>query len=341
MPAPVKKRKKRPMRVETLADALPLIRRAHRSYASPKCPRDDRHRYLVPTVTDIPIVKVFPETLTRALLLLDQLLRAFKVRQWGLRIGTGEDDRRTHNWVQIGEREVAFIIREHLTPIQIESPYLGREFERSYTGAGWLKLRIGHRWYAEFREGKRLRLEDQVPEILARFELEVEQKVTAEDAERRRIALEDQRYQLRGLVREAVKQQQGCEEQLAALLGRHRHAEQLRTFLREAQVAFAATGVITAKQFDWLGWVARKVTQVDPLHQPSEINLACPCDVMASIRKLQYAHGERYAFLEGLDLAVEVDDALYRLSMERMAKRALRAPRSIDILEPMEGPMSM
>ncbi|WP_207064004.1 hypothetical protein [Motiliproteus sp. SC1-56] len=314
-----KPRKPRPMRVEAISEALPLIRRAYRSYASPKCPRHDRHRYLTPAVEGIPVVHVFPATLKRALLLFDQLLRAFNVRKWQLRVGPGDDPRKVTNWAQIGDREVAFVIREHLTPIQIPSSFSFRETERSYQGAGWLKVKIGNRWQAEFREGKRLTLDDQIAEMLRKFEQEVESEIAAEEAERQRIIREDQRYQLRGLVRDAVQQQEACEANLEDLMARHRQAERLRTFSDKARAAFAASGVISQAQTDWLSWIARKIEMLDPLQRPENINLTRPIGVMAHINRQRLKQGERYAFLDDLELDREVEKALQRLLLERGA----------------------
>ena len=320
-----KPRKPRQMRVDKISDALPVIRRAYRSYASPKCPRHDRHRYLAPAVEDIPVVHVFPETLARALLFFDQLLRAFKVRQWQLRVGPGDDPRKITNWAQIGDREVAFVIREHLAPIQVPSSSSLRETDRSYQGAGWLKVKIGNRWQAEFREGKRLTLDDQMADMLRKFEQEVESEMAAEDAERQRILREDQRYQLRGLVREAIQQQEAYEAMLEGLIARHEQAEKLRDFSEQARAAFGASGVITKAQSEWLRWIAHRADSLDPLRRPERIDLSRPVEVLVHIKTQRVKRGERYRFLDDMNLVREVDDILHRYSFREGAKTALRA----------------
>ncbi|WP_210397376.1 hypothetical protein [Motiliproteus sediminis] len=300
-----------PPRKLKMAEALPLIRRAHRSYASPRCPRDDRHRYLSPAVEGIPVVHVFPETLQRALLLYDQLVRAFKTRRWRLRIGTGEDERKPTNWVQIGGREVAFLIREHLTAIEVKSRYSFQETERSYTGAGWLEIRTGRRYGAAFRDGKRQKLEDQVHDILEAFEEEIIKQERAERREKERLVLEGHRQELRRLVNEAIRRQQSCDDNLTDLMARRAQAAELRDFASEARARFALSGVLTRTQIEWLKWIEDKAASKDPFEALSQIDLSYPVSVEGFVAAKRREEPDRYAFLDTLCLSTEISDARF------------------------------
>ncbi len=86
--------------VTSISEALPTVRKAYKTYSSPKAVRDYKYQHVLPGSAEVIRIAVMPEMVERALLLMDTILREFQMHH--LRIPanvtghSGDRDRFAH-----------------------------------------------------------------------------------------------------------------------------------------------------------------------------------------------------------------------------------------------------
>lgn len=293
----------------SIAEALPVIRKAYRSYSSPKAPRDFRYKHVLPASDSIIRMTVMPELVERALLIMDTLLREFKANKWNVQIPATKD--RSKNSVEVDGVSILFSIIEQRTQEKIRSHSTWSEWEYVYHSTGLLRFQYSSStsiWH-EVKDTKRIRLEDRIDDIIQAIKGESVQVKRAEQARKERERLSRLEDQLSSLVKLALKQNQACCQRLDSYLERFEKAEKIRRFAEAFRLRLTPE-VRSPEHEKWLAWVDSKARALDPASDPSTLDLTVPVEITSSVKSMIAEAPEQYGGLQELDLDASIENTL-------------------------------
>jgi len=290
----------------SIAEALSVIRKAYRSYSSPKAPRDFRYKHVLPASDSVIRMTVMPDLVERALLVLDSLLRRFKANEWNVQIPATTDRRK--NSVEVDGVTILFSIIEQRRQEKIKSQSTWTEWEYVYHSTGILRFQYSTStsiWH-EIKDTKRSPLEDRIDGIIQSIKDEVIRLKQAEQARKERERLSRLGDQLSGLVKLALEHNQARSQRLESCLEQFEKAERIRRF------AEAFRGKLTTKNRmpeheQWLEWADSKANELDPISNPSTFNFTVPMDITSRVNAMIDEAPERYGVLRELDLEPDAE----------------------------------
>lgn len=115
---------------KSIEDALPSVRKAFRSYNSPKAKRDYRYQYVWPGGDGLLRIAVMPEMVERSLLLIDSIVRECKKNKWHVLLPA--EDNSKMNAVIIDDVTVHFTITEQRRQEKMKSQDSWHEWDFRY-----------------------------------------------------------------------------------------------------------------------------------------------------------------------------------------------------------------
>lgn len=293
----------------SIAEALPVIRKAYRSYSSPKTPRDFRYKHVLPASDSIIRMTVMPELVERALLILDTLLREFKANKWNVQIPATKD--RSKNSVEVDGVPILFSIIEQRKQEKIKSRNTWTEWEYVYHSTGLLRFQYSSStsiWH-EIKDTKRILLEDRIDDIIQTVKSAAVQVKRAEQARKERERLSRLGDQLSSLVRSALKHNQACCQRLDSYLEQFEKAERIMR-LAEAFRLRLAPELRSPEHEKWLEWLDSKAQALDPASNPNTLDLTVPVDITSQVKSMIDEAPERYGALHELDLDASIENTL-------------------------------
>jgi len=215
---------------------------------------------------------VSPDTLNRAILILNTFLVEVEKRGFIIRTARDETDWAETKIVfedqvfEIELREIAKIERRE----KINSYTRQKEFEKIKIPTGMLKLELKHYWGSQtalVKDNKKLKLEDQLNhfivclyrivnyEVKRNIEREKERKIEAvRQIEAQRLAAERKREQDRT-------------DNLLKLADEWNRVKYISTFLDEMEIAMKEKNLLTEEKKDWLRWARNKMNSMNPLYK--------------------------------------------------------------------------
>lgn len=246
-------------------------------------------------------IRVSKAGLDRALRIMATLIHAIESEGFSIAVGPGHREKTV---VKIHGQGVTFGLVEKVERVELAAPPEGGVLQRvlsyggtpvEFTPTGRFSLEVWHPWRASpkrWKDGKTLKLEDLIPQILAGFirialaeRNEQEQREAARREQQRR---EEERAHLQHLIRQE-------EARTRALMRAVLHwlrASQLRSFLSAARDAALQAGqsVDSGTPFGaWLKWAEEQADRMDPLKQsPASI-----------VDREQQVEPERYTYQYG------------------------------------------
>ncbi len=200
-------------------------------------------------------IKAAPENVGRALRFMDTLIKVLKARGHDVYV------RSDSTYAFIEKEEIKISLRETLKREMVDD---GRWKSAKYSPTGILAFKMERFPDKEWKDGK-LKIEEQLPEIITRLEMEGQElrertlrweKQRAEDDERKRIARELEERQENELV--AFK----------AILkdaNRLHQAEVLRNYVDKVEILSIERNTLTDELKSWITWARQKADWYDPL----------------------------------------------------------------------------
>lgn len=255
----------------SLADPHPMVRRAGRLL---KRVRD--RNLLGPNEWPCLDVQATRDSLDRALLVFDAILKALRARGW---TAVTQSEQPYHTQVTVLEETIAICIVEKVRRVENPKPptkpgvYTFTHFERyRYEPTGQLSIRLaGGSSFAyeaySWNDGKVRRLESCLNDVMVGFVRVAEQKKEArrEQERRHREWVEEERLRMAAVERQARESDR--REELKRQVEAWRQSEEIRAYLAalksasEAQVTADPDGRLAR----WIRWVEGYATSSNPL----------------------------------------------------------------------------
>ncbi len=303
-----------PSVVTTISEALPSVRKAYKTYASPKAERDFKYQHVLPGSADVIRIAVMPTMVERALLLMDAILREFQKHHWKVETPSQKD--RSKNSVIIDGVEILFTITEHRKQERIKSEDKWRKWEYRYHSTGTLRFQFGAgSWMREIKDNKRILLEDQIPNIIQSIRNEVAQAKNAEAERNNRERINRLKDRLSGLVRKALEYNQQCYKNLDQYLTEHQQARKIRSFADSMKQANAPE-CYTPQQEQWLAWLQQKADSIDPALSTDSLDFSTPRDLKDQVCEMIEADLERYGPLNELDIESAIQESVRLMKLQ-------------------------
>lgn len=305
--------RREPRACKSIDESLPIIRKAYRSYSSPKAPRDLRYKHVLPTSDNIIRMTVMPELVERALLILDAFLRECHRKKWPIQIPATKD--RSKNSVEVEGVSILFSIIEQRRQEKIKSERSWSGSDYIYHSTGILRFQYSSStsiWH-EIKDRKQARLEDRITDIMQAIENEVDQVKRSEQARKERERLSRLRDKLSRLVEKALTHNHECDQRLERYLDQRRKAQNIRE-LAEAFRLKAPMENRPPEHEDWLDWLDSKADEVDPTTNINTLDFTVPVDITSQVKAMINQAPEQYEALQELDLDASIENILRWLS---------------------------
>ncbi|WP_157360227.1 hypothetical protein [Aliagarivorans marinus] len=289
---------------QSIDQALPPIRKAFKSYNSPKAARDYRYQYVLPGGSSILRIAVMPEMVERALLIVDSIVRECKRRKWQVQLPASDNAKM--NAVVVDDVTIEFTVTEQRRQEKVKSESTWRDWEYIYHSTGVLRWQFGARYSKrEIKDAKRGTLEQKLPDIVQGFIDEVERVHRMEREQRAREHHRELVQRVESMVREAVAYNKRCEDTLSQRISEYQTAKRLREF-----AAYMSSKPEQSEEYsDWLGWIEAKVLSIDSMTSTEADSWIVPVDVLFYVSEL-VENGEDEE-LKRLDIAEIVKHFLH------------------------------
>ena len=292
----------------TISAASPAIRKAFRSYASPKAARDFRYQHVLPGSDTIVRIAVMPEMVERALLIMDAILRRMAENKWAVKTPAHND--RTKNSVEIEGVTVFFTITEQRRQERVKSDQRWTDWEYRYHSTGILRFQYGAGPNVqEIKDTKTRRLEERIEDVIQALRDEVRRTKDAETKRRERERLYRLGQMLSEMVRKAVKYNEQCETKLDACVAQHEQAVKIRSLVDDIKRR-NAPAQLKPEQVRWIDWALTRANEIDPATNFDELDYAVPETVLSQVQAMIEAEPERYGQLNELELEHSIEKQL-------------------------------
>jgi hypothetical protein len=299
----------------SISETLPAVRKAHKTYSSPKAKRDYKYQHVLPGSANVLRIAVMPEMVDRALLLMDVILREFQKSHWKVHIPSAKDFGK--NSVIVDDVEILFTITEHRRQERIKSENTWRDWEYRYHSTGTLRFQFGvEHWMQEIKDNKRKRLEDQIPGIINGIVGEVVRIKKAEVERNNRERIDRLKSRLSGLVRKAIDFNEECEKNLEQYLSQHEEALRIRKLVNSIKQAGFSNGALT-EQEHWVAWLEKRADSIDPALQVGSLDFSIPKELKSQVSEMIEADLGSYAPLKELDLESAIHDSARLIKLQK------------------------
>ncbi|WP_297796506.1 hypothetical protein [uncultured Marinobacter sp.] len=294
--------------VTSISEALPIVRKAFKTYSSPKAVRDPKYQHVLPGSAEIIRTAVMPEMVERALLLMDTILREFQKKHWKIQIPSERD--RNKNSVFVEGVEILFTITEHRQQERVKSDSKWTTWEYRYHSTGTLRFQFGtSSWMHEIKDNKRRKLEERIPEIIDGILEEVARVKQVEIQRRNEERIQRLESRLSDLVRKALEHNRRCEEGLNRCMADYEEALRIRRFV-EAMRETDCPGQHSDKRENWLNWLESKADSLDPAKSQTSLDFAVPKELVDQVSVMIESDLEAYSPLKELDLKSSIEKAV-------------------------------
>ena len=309
----------KPKICKSIDESLPIIRKAYRSYSSPKAPRDFRYKHVLPTSDSIIRMTVMPELVERALLIFDAFLRECYERKWSIQIPAAKD--RSKNSVEVEGIPILFSIIEQRRQEKIKSESSWSEWDYIYHSTGILRFQYSSStsiWH-EIKDTKRVRLEARITDIIQSIENEVDQVKRAEQARKERERLSRLREKLSGLVEKVLAHNRACDQRLERYLEQFNKARSIRELAQASRLKISPENRQPDRE-DWLDWLDAKADEIDPTTNLTTMDFTVPLNIKSQVKAMIDQDPEQYGTLQELDLDVSIENILRWLASTRVSR---------------------
>lgn len=309
----------KPKICKSIDESLPIIRKAYRSYSSPKAPRDFRYKHVLPTSDSIIRMTVMPELVERALLIFDAFLRECHERKWSIQIPAAKD--RSKNSVEVEGIPILFSIIEQRRQEKIKSESSWSEWGYIYHSTGILRFQYSSStsiWH-EIKDTKRVKLEARITDIIQLIENEVDQVKRAEQARKERERLSRLREKLSGLVEKVLAHNRACDQRLERYLEQFNKALSIRELAQASRLKISPESRQPDRE-DWLDWLDAKADEIDPTTNLTTMDFTVPLDIKSQVKAMIDQDPEQYGTLQELDLDVSIENILRWLASTRVSR---------------------
>ncbi|MDR3678884.1 MAG: hypothetical protein P4L41_02885 [Flavipsychrobacter sp.] len=200
-------------------------------------------------------IKAAPKNVNRALRFMDRLIKILKAKGHDVYV------RYDSTYVCIEQEEIKISLRETLKREMVDN---GRWKSAKYSPTGILAFKMERFPDKEWKDGK-LSIEEQLPQIIAKLELEGmelrektqrRQKQQAEDEIKKKIERE---------LRQKREKELLAFKTLLVNASRFHQATILRNYLNKVEDSKLKANVLTEETIKWLDWARKKVNWYDPL----------------------------------------------------------------------------
>lgn len=302
---------------KSIGEALPIIRKAYRSYSSPRASRDFRYKHVLPASDNIIRMTVMPELVERALLILDAFLRECCDRKWTIQIPAAND--RNKNSVEVDGIPILFSVIEQRRQEKIKSQNSWSEWDYTYHSTGILRFQYSSStsiWH-EIKDRKQSGLEDQINEIIHAIESEVERVKKAEKARQENERLSRLRDKLSRLIEKVLAHNQACDERLDHYLAEFKRAQRIRQLV-DAFRRNILPEDLQSQHENWLKWLGTKADEHDPTTNLCALDFTVPLDIKSRVKEMIAEDPEQYGVLQELDLDTSIENTLRWLASTRV-----------------------
>lgn len=302
----------------SISEALPTIRKAYKTYSSPKAARDYKYQHVLPGSAEVIRIAVMPELVERALLLMDTILREFQKSQWKTQIPSERD--RNKNSVFVGGVEILFTITEHRQQERVKSESRWTTWEYRYHSTGTLRFQFGtSSWMHEIKDNKRKKLEQRIPEIIDGILEEVARVKRVEIERKNRERIERLESRLSDLVHKALNHNHHCEERLNHCIAQHQEALRIRTLVDTFRRSVCPDQRHDERE-KWLSWLEVKANNMDPINNQNSMDFSVPKDLVAQICSMIESDLDAYSPLKELDLEASISKVAQRINLHESWK---------------------
>lgn len=299
--------------VTSISEALPTIRKAYKTYSSPKAARDYKYQHVLPGSAEVIRIAVMPEMVERALLLMDTILREFQKSQWKTQSPSERD--RNKNSVFVEGVEILFTITEHRQQERVKSESRWTTWEYRYHSTGTLRFQFGtSSWMHEIKDNKRKKLEERIPEIIDGILEEVARVKRVEIERKNRERIERLESRLSDLVRKALNHNHQCEERLGHCIAQHQEALRIRSLVDAFRRSDSPDQGHDERE-KWLSWLEVKANNMDPINNQNSMNFSVPKDLVAQVCSMIESDLDAYAPLKELDLEASISKVAQRINL--------------------------
>lgn len=293
---------------KSIEDALPSVRKAFRSYNSPKAKRDYRYQYVWPGGDGLLRIAVMPEMVERSLLLIDSIVRECKKNKWHVLLPA--EDNSKMNAVIIDDVTVHFTITEQRRQEKIKSQDSWHEWDFRYHSLGILRFQYGTRYSnREIKDGKKSQLEVRLSDIIQAFKDEVEAVHRAEKSRKERDYLDSLKRQVEWLVGDAQSLNEKCDSYLDEQQKLFNKYEKLSKFYNHMRSRIDIKKM-TSEVKKWFAWVEIKIGELDPANDINNFNFDVPIDVLTQVEKAIAGDEMRYDDLKQIDVPATLENIL-------------------------------
>jgi len=304
--------------VTSISEALPTIRKAYKTYSSPKAARDYKYQHVLPGSAEVIRIAVMPEMVERALLLMDTILREFQKSQWKTQIPSERD--RNKNSVFVEGVEILFTITEHRQQERVKSASRWTTWEYRYHSTGTLRFQFGtSSWMHEIKDNKRKKLEERIPEIIDGILEEVARVKRVEIERKNRERIERLESRLSDLVRKALNHNHQCEERLNHCIAQHQEALRIRSLV-DAFRRSDSPDQRHEEREKWLSWLEVKANNMDPINNQNSTDFSVPKDLVAQVCSMIESDLDAYSPLKELDLEASISKVARRIDLHESWK---------------------
>ncbi|MAI34696.1 MAG: hypothetical protein CMM07_23900 [Rhodopirellula sp.] len=304
--------------VTSISEALPTVRKAYKTYSSPRAARDYKYQHVLPGSAEVIRIAVMPEMVDRALLLMDTILREFQKSQWKTQIPSERD--RNKNSVFVEEVEILFTITEHRQQERVKSESRWTTWEYRYHSTGTLRFQFGtSSWVHEIKDNKRKKLEERIPDIIEGILEEVARVKQVETERKKREHIERLESRLSDLVRKALNHNHQCEERLNHCIAQHQEALRIRSLVD----AFRRSDSPDQRHDErekWLSWLEVKANNMDPINNQNSTDFSVPKDLVAQVCSMIESDLDAYSPLKELDLEASISKVARRIDLHESWK---------------------
>jgi len=302
----------------SISETLPTVRKAYRTYSSPKAARDYKYQHVLPGSADVIRIAVMPAMVERTLLLMDAILREFQKNQWKTQIPSETD--RSKNSLFVDGVEILFTITEHRRQERVKSESRWTTWEYRYHSTGTLRFQFGTgSWMHEIKDNKRKKLEERIPEIIEGVMEEVARVKRVEIDRKNRERIERLESRLSDLVRTALEYNHQCEKRFRQYIEQHEEALRIRKFVAVIR-ADESTVHCSEEKGHWLTWLESEADLIDPIKNQTSVDFSVPKDLMAHVSSMIESDPERHASLKELDLETSIKKARHWISVHQSWK---------------------
>jgi hypothetical protein len=217
--------------------------------------RSFRYRGMLSSERTALDICVLPENVTRALCFMDSIIKTLKERGHDVRI------RQNETYAVVFDEEIKMTFRDKLKRVIVKTePYT--ETELVSTGEVCFKVRIRYN-DKEWKDGKES-LEQQLPMIMARIELEGQRRADERIYYRKQREKQERKEKREKALREKTEKELKHFNDMLDQAVRWRKAKDLRAYIDEREKNAIAKDQMTGPFKRWLIWARKKADWYDP-----------------------------------------------------------------------------